>query len=175
MIDRWNIDTNITDLAESLLKSPPLNGIHPNYVGMPNPQLKYPIIKGRRLYECEDDANLQLYVMSDDIKERPYSNCHYLCECFVVVGIIRRKDNLIPDFNALKSALTLFFGASGMNYMYPSLTDGNVTIDKARLGNFGIAKVEIQSSRKASDKCGVFNFELLVKFSIYFNKFQKVS
>lgn len=174
MINRWNIDTDITNLAESILQSPPLNGINPNYLNLPNPQFNYPIIKGRRLYECEDNADLQLYVMSDDIKERPYSNCHYLCECYVVVGIIRRKDTLIPNFNALKSALTLFFGASGMNFMYPTLTDGNATIDKARLGNFGVAKVEIQSSKKASDKCGVFTFELLVKFSMYFNKFQKL-
>lgn len=173
MIDRWNLDKNIQDLVESLLKTPPLNGIHPNYVNLPNPEYLYPIIKGRRLYECEDNANLQLFVMSDDIKEREQSNCKFLCESYVAIGIVRRKDYLIEDFNKIKSALTLMFGASGMNYMYPTLSDGNTTIQNARLGNFGIAKVEIQSSRKASDKCGVFSFELLVKFSIYFNKFQK--
>lgn len=174
MINRWSIDEDITTLVESVLKSPPLNSIHPNYVNAPNPVYKYKVIKGRRLYECDDNEDLMLYVMSDDIKETPKDSCHFLCECFVSIGVVRRKDIYISDFNTIKSALTLFFGASGMEFMHMSLYDkaGNV-INNARLGNFGISKVAIQSSRKASDKCGVFTFELLVKFSIYFNKFQQ--
>ena len=173
MINRWNLDEDITNLVESVLKNPPLNSIHPNYVDMPNPELKYRIIKGRKLYECENNDDLTLYTMSDDIKEKSKDNCHFLCECYVIVGVVRKKDTYISDFHKIKSALTMFFGASGMEFMHTTLTDGNDTIENARLGNFGISKVEIQSTRKTTDKCGVCNFEVLVKFSIYFIKFQQ--
>lgn len=173
MIDRWKIDYQITELAASMLASSPVNSASPFTVGLPNPELKYPILKGRRLYECESGSDLQLYCFADDIKESTFSNCHYLCEQYVIVGIIRKKDTLIPDFNTLKSAITMFFGANGKEFMHQTLTDGEVTITDTRIGEFGIAGVNIQSTKRATDKCGICNFEALVKFKLYFNRFQQ--
>lgn len=169
MINRWQLDNELGKVIESVLNCDAVNPINPAFIGLPNPERLYNVVNGRKLYECEQKSNIQLYLYSDSVKEGGDSNCQIFTESDFIIGIIRKKDVFIPEFNAVKSALSYLFGASALSFRYDTLTNGWVTITEAMLGDFGINDIDIRSTAKLSDKCGVFNFEFLIRFKLYFH------
>jgi len=169
MINRWHLDSELGKVIESVLNCDAINPPNPAFLGLPNPEKMYNVVNGRKLYKCEHKSNIQLYLYSDNVNEGIDSNCQIFVESDFIVGIIRKKDTFIPEFNTVKSAMSYLFGDSALSFTYPTLTNGVVIITGAMLGNFGINNVDIRSTAKQSDECGVFNFEFLIRFKLYFH------
>lgn len=167
MINRWQIDSNILDLVVSILGA--VNPIDPAYINAPIPKYKYNIVRGRKVRECESN-DLQLYCATDATFEGEDSNCMFYTDLDVIIGIIRRKDYLVPDFETLKSAITYLFGNNSLQFTYPTLTVNGITYTDARVGDVGVSGIGLRSSAKQEDKCGVFNYEILIRFRLYFNR-----